>query len=136
MAVTIEEKMAQKPTCARFLQTPYSVSSASAEILSLNPFDAAALHAKADNLVTHCIAYPKTLLPSQDRTTVVPCAECPYGYSDTMSSLVCRPPPACNGGAESCRRCQFDSQTPSIVVPCDACISKQCGMNGQCQCVW
>lgn len=127
----------QKPTCASFLSSPFAVNAASAEILDLNPFDAAALHSRADNLITHCIAFPKTLSPSQDRTTTVNCDNCPFGYSDSMSSLVCRPSPACDkGGADGCTRCQLDPQTPTILVPCEACISKECGLNGQCQCVW
>lgn len=126
----------ERPTCSSFLQTPFAVNAASAEILDLNPFDAAAIHARDANLTTQCLAFPKTLTQSQDKITVVPCKDCPYGYTGTMSSLACRPAPTCKDGAESCRRCQLEPQTPSIVVPCETCISKQCGMNGQCQCVW
>jgi len=136
MAKTVDQQP-RRPTCSSFLSTAWAANAASAEILDLNPFDSAPTRLKEENLITHCIAFPKTLSSSQDRTTTVECSDCPYGYADTMSSLVCRPSPACDkSGPEGCTRCEFDPQTPSIIVPCTTCISKQCNMNGNCGCSW
>jgi hypothetical protein len=118
------------PTCSSYLTTPFVLNPS--QILDLNPFDSST----TSNIVSHCIAFPKTMSSSQDHTTTVPCSNCPHGYYDNMNSLACRPPPACdNGVAESCTRCILNTQTPQIIVNCENCISKQCNMAGNCACV-
>jgi hypothetical protein len=125
-----------QPTCSSYFTTPFAANPV--EILDLNPFDSSALRtARASNIVSHCLAFPKTMSSSQDRTTTVPCSNCPHGYSDNMNSLACRPSPACDmGSAESCTRCMLNAQTPQILVDCENCISKQCNKAGNCACVW
>jgi hypothetical protein len=122
------------PTCSSYLTTPFDVNPI--QILDLNPFDSSTLHTRASNLVSHCVAFPKTISSSQYHTTTVPCSNCPHGYYDNMNSLACRPSPACDiRGAESCTQCILNTQTPQILVNCENCISKQCNMAGNCACV-
>lgn len=126
----------KRPTCSLFLQPSFTPSGL-ARNLDLEPFDDNAAHRRAESLITYCTAFPKSLQPLQDQTTVVPCDECTYGYSDSMSALTCNQSPLCKS-TEECKTCQFSPLTtaPSVVVPCDTCISKVCGTNGNCQCVW
>jgi hypothetical protein len=126
----------QRPTCSLFYQPSFTPSGL-ARNLDLEPFDADDLVRRSESLVTYCTAFPRTLQPKQDQTTVVPCDECTYGFSDARSALTCNQSPLCNA-TEDCKTCQFSplSTAPNVLVPCDTCISKVCGMNGNCQCVW
>lgn len=126
----------QRPTCSLFLQPPFTPSGL-ARNLDIEPFDADNLDRRAESLVTYCTAFPKSLHPLQDQTTVVRCDECSFGYSNALSGLTCNPSPACKT-AEDCQWCQFSPTVtaPSVLVPCESCISTSCGLNGNCQCVW
>lgn len=126
----------QRPTCSLFLQPPFTPSGL-ARNLDIEPFDADDLDRRSESLITYCAAFPKTISPNQDQTVVLPCSDCPFGYSNAASAMVCNPSPTCES-TESCQTCQFSplSTAPSVVVPCETCISKVCGMNGNCQCVW
>lgn len=127
---------AERPTCSLFLQPPFTPSGL-ARNLDMEPFDADNLDRRAESLVSYCTAFPRTLQPRQDQTTVVPCDECTYGYNNAHSALICNQSPLCKS-TDTCTTCQFSpiSTAPSVLVPCETCISKVCGMNGNCQCVW
>lgn len=126
----------QRPTCSLFLQPAFTPSGL-ARNLNLEPFDSDDLERRSESLVTHCAAPARSLNPQQDKPLVVPCDQCSFGYSDILSGLTCNPSPQCKS-TEECQTCQFSplSTAPSVVVPCETCISKVCGMNGNCQCVW
>jgi hypothetical protein len=125
---------AQRPTCSLFLQTPFT-SSGLAQNLNLEPFDADNIARRSESLVTYCVAMPYSLHPKMDQTTVVACDACTYGYSDHHSALTCNPSPLCKT-SEDCTSCQLSAFHPFTLVPCETCISKVCGMNGNCQCVF
>jgi hypothetical protein len=123
-----------RPTCSLFLDTPFTPSGLPKN-LNLKPFDAADIEGQKESLITYCIASPFTLNPRSDLTTVVPCDMCTYGYSDDFSSLTCNKAPLCKS-KENCSECQFTPEVPGLLVSCDVCIDTQCGMNGNCQCLW
>ncbi len=124
----------QRPTCSLFGQPPFTPSGL-ARNLALEPFDADDLERRKESLQTYCVAFPRTVHPLQDSTVVVGCDECAHGFSATRSALMCNKGPLCKSEAE-CTECQLSAFRPEQVVPCDACISSTCGMNGNCQCVW
>lgn len=126
----------QRPTCSLFLQPPFTPSGL-ARNLDIEPFDADDLKRRSDSLTTYCAAMPGTLHPKQDKHAVVPCSDCPFGYHSSLSALVCNQSPQCKS-VDDCTTCQFSplSTAPYVTVPCETCISKVCGLNGDCQCVW
>jgi hypothetical protein len=124
----------QRPTCSLFHQPPFTPSGL-AKNLNLEPFDSDNLIRLSQSLVTHCEAPPQSLHPWQTATDVVPCDECTYGFSDDKPALTCNASPFCKATKE-CDTCQFSTFIPDLLVPCDTCINKVCGRNGNCQCVW
>ena len=134
--VTTADGQQQRPTCSLFLQPPFTPSGL-ARNLDMEPFDASNLDRRAESLVTYCIALPHSIDSKQDQTTVVRCDQCSFGYSNAASALVCNPAPRCQS-AKNCSWCQFSAMVtaPNVLVPCETCVSKTCGMNGNCQCVW
>ena len=124
----------KRPTRNLFYQPPFTPSGL-AKNLNLEPFDSDNLTRRSESLVTHCVAPPRSLHKWQDSAAVVPCDECTYGFADDKPALTCNPSPFCSS-TEECDTCQFTPFIPDLLVPCDTCISKVCGRNGNCQCVW
>lgn len=131
---TKPDSSVSRPMCSLFLETPFTPSGL-ARNLNLNPFDYNDVHRQAESLITNCLAPPKTTGALQPETIVVPCEECMHGYTNSRSTLTCRKSPICTSNSE-CTTCQLSAMHPYTTVPCDVCITSNCGINGRCQCVW
>ena len=126
------------PTCKRALRSPFTVDSRAVN-LSLDPFDSDDPYRHQKSLERECVAMPYQLRPDQDKTEVVTCDECKYGFRhvDAMKSLMCdlSPYKESLGNEKQCTSCLFAPQNPRQVVDCSVCMDAVPNSANICQCI-